>query len=277
MAGRVWFLRRPEESVAVAGSAFDPALIVRPLRSAEGAAGSLRLWKTLQWIEGYRAALLSVLEGESEAVRRLVSGHEPDGRALEEPHVALFPVPFVGEPGANGSIVAFAVAVPRGVSREVRAAVLRVVERVEQLSLGRGGRWRLGPTVSTSSPGLWDRSQWTAEPCGARHWATVTPVAFDRHPRTRRGQGKEEDIASLLRASCRRAGLPEPTEVMVTSASPHAGVPPAHAFPPLGRKDGSIRQHVHAILVFGEPVCGPILIGAGRYRGYGLFRRLGPQ
>lgn len=45
-----------------------------------------------------------------------------------------------------------------------------------------------------------------------------------------------------------------------------------HAFPRLRRKDGSERRHTHAILVFDEPVRGPILVGAGRYRGYGFCR-----
>jgi hypothetical protein len=40
------------------------------------------------------------------------------------------------------------------------------------------------------------------------------------------------------------------------------------------RKDGSERRHTHAILVFDEPVRGPVLIGAGRYRGYGFCRPL---
>jgi len=35
----------------------------------------------------------------------------------------------------------------------------------------------------------------------------------------------------------------------------------------LQRKDGSPRWHTHAILVFDEPVCGRVLIGAGRFRG----------
>lgn len=34
------------------------------------------------------------------------------------------------------------------------------------------------------------------------------------------------------------------------------------------------RRHAHAILVFDRPVRGPILLGAGRYRGYGLCRPL---
>ena len=31
---------------------------------------------------------------------------------------------------------------------------------------------------------------------------------------------------------------------------------------------------MHAILIFSEPVVGPVLLGAGRYRGYGLCRPL---
>jgi len=62
--------------------------------------------------------------------------------------------------------------------------------------------------------------------------------------------------------------------VIITPVSPHLGVPPAHAFPMLQRKDGSPRWHTHAILVFDEPVCGRVLIGAGRFRGYGVCRTM---
>lgn len=59
-----------------------------------------------------------------------------------------------------------------------------------------------------------------------------------------------------------------------TAVSAHLGVPLAFEFPRLTRKDGSERRHAHAILVFNEPVRGPVLIGAGRYRGYGVCRPL---
>jgi CRISPR-associated protein Csb2 len=45
--------------------------------------------------------------------------------------------------------------------------------------------------------------------------------------------------------------------------------------PRLVRKsDGGLIRQVHAYLEFDEPVVGPILLGAGRYRGYGLCRPL---
>jgi CRISPR-associated protein Csb2 len=34
------------------------------------------------------------------------------------------------------------------------------------------------------------------------------------------------------------------------------------------------RQQVHAWLRFGQPVEGPLLLGTGRYRGYGVCRTL---
>jgi CRISPR-associated protein Csb2 len=75
----------------------------------------------------------------------------------------------------------------------------------------------------------------------------------------------------MIRQDCRRARIPEPCEVIVTPVSAHFGAPPAEAFPRL-RNDGNERCHCHAILIFTEPVRGPILLGAGRYCGYGLCR-----
>lgn len=72
-----------------------------------------------------------------------------------------------------------------------------------------------------------------------------------------------------------RIGLPAPREVIVTTMSAHQGAPPANAFPRLQRKDGSERRHAHAIVMFAEPVQGPVLVGAGRYRGYGVLRPVG--
>lgn len=76
----------------------------------------------------------------------------------------------------------------------------------------------------------------------------------------------------MVAESCIRIGLPTPREVIITQVSAHLGVPPSFVFPRLKRKDGSERRHTHAILVFDEPVCGPVLIGAGRFRGYGALR-----
>jgi len=107
------------------------------------------------------------------------------------------------------------------------------------------------------------------------HWSTVTPVVFDRHPKAKDRTEYQREVAGMIAAACESIGLPRPREVIVTSVSAHLGVPPAHAFARLRRKDDSERRHAHAILVFDRSVCGPILLGPGRYRGYGLCRPMG--
>jgi CRISPR-associated protein Csb2 len=78
----------------------------------------------------------------------------------------------------------------------------------------------------------------------------------------------------MVRHACTRIGLPEPTGVRMAAISAHLGAPPAREFPRLKRKDGGERRHTHVIVEFEEPVVGPVLLGAGRYRGYGLCRPL---
>lgn len=54
-----------------------------------------------------------------------------------------------------------------------------------------------------------------------------------------------------------------------------AGGPGDEARPPLVRKpDGARRWRVHVALRFPPPVAGPLLLGAGRYQGYGICRPL---
>ena len=51
------------------------------------------------------------------------------------------------------------------------------------------------------------------------------------------------------------------------------GVPKSNQFPWLTRKqDGGRMHHSHAVIEFGPKVEGPIILGAGRFRGYGLCR-----
>ena len=77
--------------------------------------------------------------------------------------------------------------------------------------------------------------------------------------------------------SCRRQGLPEPAEIDVGKTcwqrgSPRA-VPGKGGFALMPVKPGQpARQQVHAWLRFDQPVEGPLLLGAGRYRGYGLCK-----
>lgn len=258
-------------SVAPA-TVFSPHLIVLTLEGKEGPYRQLDLLCVLAVAQRWREALLSHSNDLPERVRHVVSGHDRDGAPLSEPHLAFAPLAFVGHPHADGDLLGMAITLPEGLGPDERRDVLRAVGRVHELKLGRLGVWRV--QRDTSARPTWNLrpEAWTADPDGATHWSTVTPVVFDRHPKAKDRAEYQREVAGMIAAACESIGLPRPREVIVTSVSAHLGVPPAHAFPRLRRKDDSERRHAHAILVFDRPVRGPILLGAGRYRGYGLCR-----
>lgn len=212
------------------------------------------------------------MDGASEAVRGLLSGHARDGAPLKAPHLAFLPLAFVGHEHADGHLLGMGLALPAGIDRETRDGALRVIGRLRQLRLGRLGLWRATSVTESHPPASLHPATWSAYPAGATHWSTVTPIALDRHPKARNRARHQSETAALIAEACTRTGLPAPREVIVTRVSAHLGVPPAFAFPSLKRKDGSDRRHSHAILVFDQPVTGPLLIGAGRFRGYGMCR-----
>ena len=202
----------------------------------------------------------------------VVDPHVVHGRL--PPHLAVLPLPFVGHEHADGHLLGFGIALPRDLGPAERRHAWGAAIKATQLRLGRLGLWQLVPEDREVPPQTLQPATWTATR-GARLWATVSPVAFDRHPKAKRRDAYEREVAAMIAGACSRVGLPAPTEIGITRVSPHLGVPSATEFPRLRRKDGSQRRQVHAIIEFTEPVRGPILLGAGRYRGYGLCRPLG--
>jgi CRISPR-associated protein Csb2 len=123
----------------------------------------------------------------------------------------------------------------------------------------------------------------------ARRWLTVTPIALDRFPGNLRGTQSEardraaaEAAAGIIQA-CVNAGLAaDPSDVRKVTVrldAPLVGIPASPAgrtnpgqrhFPGYRIGQGTPRACVHAEIEFAEPVRGPVLIGAGRFLGYGL-------
>ncbi len=269
--------RRNEGEVSAPGTVFSPHLIVFGLERRSGPLAALGLQAVPAVVQRWREALMSQIGGASERVREIVSGHDRNGGPLQAPHLALVPLAFVGHPHADGHLLGLAAALPTGLDAEERRQVLRVLGRVDELKLGGLGVWGLVRELGERPPWNLRPEAWTAHPKGAKYWSTVTPVAFDRHPKEKDRAAYQQEVAEMVAGACQAIGLPRPREVVVTPVSAHLGVPPAHAFPRLKRKDGTDRRHAHVILVFDAPVRGPVLIGAGRYRGYGVCRPMGER
>jgi CRISPR-associated protein Csb2 len=253
---------------------FGPGLICMRLEREQGPHRHLDLCCVLALCQRWRDALLSQCRDLASSARRILSGHDADGAPLQTPHLAFVPQAFVGHEHAQGHLMGVGIALPSGLSRNDRRDVLQVISRVRHLNLGRLGVWRIEPISVALPPRSLRAETWTAYPNGATQWSTVTPIAFDHHPKSKGKGAYLDEAAAMIALGCTRIGLPAPREIMVMQVSAHLGVPPAHQFPRLHRKDGSLRRHAHAIIVFNELVCGPVLLGAGRYRGYGLCRPL---
>ena len=284
--------RRTQLDESVAGTVWDPHLVVRRLEPMETSHRHLDLVTTLQVTAAMHRAVLKMAHerfcgcnrwkrgvpkcGEArECYARIpvyISGHDPDCSPTEHPHLAYLPLAFVGTKYAAGQLMGLAVAVPATLNREQRREALAAVGQVRELTIGQLGRWKL----DTDDQGRTNlRSDtWTGGDKGATDWATVTPISFDQHSKAKDRAEREREQAQNLTQGCSRIGLPEPAKVIVMPVSGHLGNPPAHEFPRLQRKDGSDRRHAHAILIFDRPVRGPIVLGAGRYRGYGFCRPL---
>ena len=257
-----------------AGTIFSPHFHLSKLELKAGMYQQLDLVSTLMVISRWRDAILSHSNDLSESVRKVLSGHDAGGGPSEEPHLAFLPLASVGHRRAHSHLLGMGLVLPADLPRDNHREALRAITAVREVKLGPFGVWNV-EALSASHPSCdLKADSWTAHPRGATHWATVTPVVFDRHPKAKDKARHQRETTATVAAACARIGLPAPREVIVTPVSAHLGVPPAFAFPKLQRKDGSERRHTHAILVFGEAVCGPVLIGAGRFRGYGACRAM---
>jgi CRISPR-associated protein Csb2 len=202
-------------------------------------------------------------------------GHRADGAPTTRSHLAVLPIANVANPHAQGHVMGVALAIPREVpDSEVGRCLWPLFDldrhgHPKPLPIYHGRDFDIDVVfdVGESERDAFRVQRWCGGADGATVWASVTPVALDRHgKRGRFGDETREQIAQ----ACMRIGLPRPTKILIGSTGFLAGVPHARSVPALRRKDGSPRQQVHVCLEFAEPVRGPVLIGAGRFRGYGL-------
>ena len=217
----------------------------------------------------------AVVKSCPEPVPEWISGHTPDGRPSMKPHLAFLSLPFVGSEHADGHLLGLALAIPKHIGQAEVSRCLNPVMgfnedgalRLVRLYDGANFEWLLEMEGRESPPAALRSRVWTRP---ARRWATVTPIVFDRHPK---GRDKERQAERMVEESCERIGLPRPVDVALSQVSLHVGVPHSRSFPAMHRKSDNGRlQHLHAVVTFAELVGGPVILGAGRYRGYGMCR-----
>lgn len=245
---------------------------------------------TLQITEVFHKALLDRW-GRNPALGPIpswLSGHQP-GKTGEKTspatacHLAVFPLAFVGATHATGHLLGIGIAVPRPEDIGIDPSTFRIQWR-QALSalLGEEGElelsppdnaWalRLKPDESPDPKKALLPSRWTRP---STTWTSVTPIILERHPKPHFDKDPiawRKSCETIIGDACQRLGLPRPERIDVSPHSPLTGVPPAFAFAaPAARSGRPPRFHVHASLQFAEPIAGPLLLGAGRYRGYGL-------
>lgn len=255
---------------------FDPEIMVLTIQDGP-VAGLESTWPLL-------TALQKTILATCNPLPEWLSGHTTAGEPSQDPHLALFPLAFVGQDYADGHIMGIGLAFPKHVPPKERGQALRGLLYDERgmpkpvlLQAGTLGCWSLARETRPSPAVSLDAHTWTQK---SDTWASVTPIVLDRHPKVERVKDRERwtlEVAQIIGESCERQGLPKPA-VDVDKTSWNRGAPRAVGgksvgFPLMPVKEGQPkRQQVHAWLQFPEPVEGPLLLGAGRYRGYGLCR-----
>jgi CRISPR-associated protein Csb2 len=245
-----------------------------------------------------RDALLAGYQriGLGDQIPEVISGHESGGAATRLPHIAIIPLSFVGFAHADGHVMGFGIVPPEDGILLQDQDFRRVLRKLAPMDEERGRRIftvttkegtpsdqafsiQLSPSFEAERQSL-DPALYVAR---ARTFATVTPIALDRHLKER-GAARQSEIETQVAAACRHIGLPEPEAVVADKYSAIEGT--ASAYPP-GNSPKWMRWHTpqslasrqltHALIRFPALVDGPVILGAGRFLGLGLCRPLDPE
>jgi len=167
-------------------------------------------------------------------------------------------LPDVGFRWSRGRLHGLALWLPPGTDSTDRRRIGDAAMAIRRLT-GRGGvDVPVAPRdeadhIRARNPNRWHRR--------SRRWGTAVPAIHERR--------RPLDLAELARW-CRHADLPEPAGFRASRTPFLSGaldLAPVEVNRP-GRSGG--RPYSHLELHFHEPVSGPVVIGAGRQRGFGL-------
>ena len=216
------------------------------------------------WVRHAVAGACAGWPADYGTVERFVHGHDGPDRPAKgdgaDRRFQYLPLPTINSAlGRVESIRRVLVAAPPGCERQI--------DWVRQRLGGRPLEWdgRVVGLLNTLPDGDWVRRQYTRP---GRDWSTVTPVllpGFDDRDRSK--------CERLLWRAFEQAGLS--TEALAGATADwrpvgyRAGLDPAWQYQPAAEAEHWPRYHVR--VRFARLVAGPLAVGAGRYRGFGLF------
>jgi CRISPR-associated protein Csb2 len=206
-----------------------------------------------------RQALLHHLPDDAP---ELLSGHQADGKPTIHPHLALVPLSYVGHKHADGALKGFALLLPRTADLETSAMLTQACETLRKLTFGTLGELTVRHVETPRDEMRSLQFRHYEKP--ARTWQTVTPVILERFPKTKL------TVEQIVTDAIERQGLPAPLEIE-TCRMPWLKGSPRSADFALPQAHLAQRNRYHVRIRFAIDIRGPLVLGAGRFLGMGLF------
>lgn len=216
---------------------------------------------TLIWTNAFRQAVLARV-GSLGPIPSSVHGHSPSS------HIAFTALSDVGGNHSDGHLLGLALWMPSQISKEDQRLLHKALASLSHLTVGGHDYPLVRREAISPSRVLWgakDR-RWRGPQHGSKSWSSVTPVVFDRFPRS-----SHRHLLSVVNSMAKSAGFPPVTEVRLlpnpaVSGSAFADEFVAHR----SRTTERPRFISHLSMTFSQPVTGPVILGRLRYFGMGL-------
>jgi CRISPR-associated protein Csb2 len=262
----------PPAETAFSGP-FDPDLLILTKEIGR----PLGMESTLQLTGALRDAMLKAAPQGDQP--EWFCGHRLDGTPTDQPHLAIFPLPFVDGDHADGHILGLAIAVPSSIAADSARRFLGPLffspetgqERTIKLWKSGQWEWHLHRETASNRPMALQAKRWTGP---STEWASVTPVVLHHYPK----KSRDGDVERIVREAFASALLPEPVEIETSPVSKHPGAGHVREMPFFDAGGERLcRYQVHVVARFDRLIEGPMLVGRGRFRGYGVFHPLGAK
>lgn len=202
-------------------------------------------------------------------VARLLLGHRSAGRAgpSEGGHFGIVPVPSMNvdftADGDMRRVFVLGWGINDSEDRALFGDLTRGIDGMKLLDRGRsvGFLHIARPDTQRRTLAFW--STLAGQP--AKTWRTVSPIILTGHPR--RGRALE---ACLARALSQQGISRDTLESVATFSGPLVPRCPAAREFRVADYLGTTRR-IHAEIIFRKPVTGPLVVGRGRFAGFGIM------